>query len=139
MIFCRNDVSQEARDKPNDNMISANVTAMRTHVDEILSWEADIVMLQETRLTKVGQQVMIEASTKEGWQMLCGHHLETKRGGIWDASPGGVAVLIKKGWAAKVVKPDKNDANAEMLWQSTRFVHVYSFIYTVPNGNGWER
>ena len=55
-------------------MISANVTAMRTHVDEILSWEADIVMLQETRLTKVGQQVMIEASTKEGWQMLCGHH-----------------------------------------------------------------
>ena len=57
--------------------------------------------------------------------MLCGHHLETKRGGIWDASPGGVAVLIKKGWAAKVVKPDKNDANAEMLWQSTRFVHVH--------------
>ena len=60
-------------------IISAKVTAMRTHVDEILSWEADIVMLQETRLTKVGQQVMIEASTKEGWQMLCGHHLETKR------------------------------------------------------------
>ena len=39
--------------------------------------------------------------------------------------------MVRQGWAARLIKPEKGDEVAEALWKSTRFVHVH-----VMPGNG---
>ena len=78
-----------------------------------------------------GQQIVAEQLKEHGWQLFCGHHQDSRSGGVWDAPQGGVAIMVRQGWAARLIKPEKGDELANALWTSTRFVHVH-----LMTGNG---
>ena len=46
----------------------SNVTALRPHCHTVFAWEADVVLLGETRLTATGQSVMARLAREAGWQ-----------------------------------------------------------------------
>ena len=46
----------------------ANVTSLRLHWHTVAEWRADVVLISETRLTAVAQQVMRAQAVASGWQ-----------------------------------------------------------------------
>ena len=105
----------------------SNVTALRPHCHTVFAWEADVVLLGETRLTATGQSVMARLAREAGWQSFWGAPLESRGGGIWDCPPGGTAVLVRQGLPARQVMPpakEGEDSLATALWHSTRWCHV---------------
>ena len=75
----------------------ANVTSLRLHWHTVAAWRADVVLITQTRLTAVAQQVMRAQAGVSGWQAFWGAPLESRGGGIWDAPAGGVAILVRQG------------------------------------------
>ena len=47
-----------------------NVTSLRHHVDEVAGWDHDVVLVQETRLTKGGQRALRSLLRERGWNVF---------------------------------------------------------------------
>lgn len=105
-------------------LVSANVTSLRAHQAEVMSWTADIVALQEVRLTSQGQRATAAVAREQGWTAIWGTPQPMRTGSIWGASPGGVGLLVRAPWQARrpELRPDDNVASA--LWKSGRWLHV---------------
>ena len=58
-----------------------NVTSLRHHVDEVAGWDHDVVLVQETRLTKGGQRALRSLLRERGWNVFWGAPLESRGGG----------------------------------------------------------
>ena len=125
-----------------------NSTSLRLHLDEIASWDVDVILVQETKLSASGQRVLRAALRQHGWVVFWGAPLESRGRGIWDVPAGGVAVLVHAGHAAEAAKLPKRrdlDPPAWDLWQSARFLHVrvavgtggtvllLLYVYGIPN------
>ena len=83
-----------------------------------------MVLISETRLTAVAQQVMRAQAGASGWQAFWGAPLESRGEGIWDAPAGGVGILVRQGILTTQILPPKRtprtetDALAQTLWHS---------------------
>ena len=102
-------------------------------MDEVTSWDMDVIVVQETKLSALGQRVMRGALRQRGWMVFWGAPLETWGRGIWDVPEGGVAVLMRDGRmaeAAKLPKSRQPDQLVRDLWLSARFVHVRVAVRT---------
>ena len=110
-----------------------NTTSLRLHMDEVTSWDVDVILVQETKLSASGQRVLRGALRQRGWVVFWGAPLETRGRGIWDVPEGGVAVLVHDGHAAEAAKLPKTrqaDPLAWDLWLSARFLHVRVAVRT---------
>ena len=58
-----------------------NVTSLRHHVEEVAGWDHDVVLVQETRLTKGGQRALRTLLRERGWNVFWGAPLESRGGG----------------------------------------------------------
>ena len=110
----------------------ANVTSLRLHWHTVAEWHADVVLIFETRLTAVAQQVMCTRARTSGWQAFSGAPSSPGGGGgIWDApAKGGVGIVVRQVIPATQILPPKGvprnkaDTLAQTLWHSTRWCHV---------------
>ena len=95
----------------------ANVTSLRAHLDTVLAWEVDVLLLSEMHLTATGQRVVAARAREAGWQPSRGAPLESR----------GRGVLVCQGHLAQQEKPRAvalaGDAVSE-LWHSARRCHV---------------
>ena len=85
-----------------------NTTSVRLHMDEVMSWDVDVNLVQETKLSTSGQRVLRGALGQRGWMVFWGAPLETRGRGIWDVPEGGVAVLVRDGHTAEAAKRPKS-------------------------------
>ena len=115
------------------HIVSANITSMHTYCQDVASWLADIIAVQETRLTLKGQQVMAGILRERGWGTLWGQPMPAGSAGVWHSAPGGVGLLARSPWAMKLVVPAGDNELGQSLWQSTRWMHAY---VTTGDGKG---
>ena len=100
----------------------SNVTALRPSCHTVFAWEADVVLLGETRLTATG---LSHGATgpRSRLAVLLGAPLESRGGGIWDCPPGATAVLVRQGLPARQVMPPAKEGEESLvtaLWHSTK-------------------
>ena len=76
------------------HLVNANVTSMRAHADDLLRVQAELLALQEVRLTEAGQRAVRARARDQGWDCLWGKPLESPAGGVGGASQGGVGLLL---------------------------------------------
>ena len=108
------------------SVVSVNVTAMRRHHEQLLPLGgADVLCLQETRLTAPAQRAMTSLARGAQWQCFWGCPQDSRTGGIWDPPPGGTGILVKAGWPARRAEIREDDQLAQRLWHSGRCVHVH--------------
>ena len=79
----------------------ANVPSLRRHWRQVMTSKADIVCLQETRLTIAG------------------------RDGMWDTGPGGVGLLYRPGMVVQLAARPPQHEEVLALWESGRWLHVH--------------
>ena len=99
----------------------ANVTSMRAHLDTVLAWEADVLLLPETG----------GASWPPGHARLAGRPSGGRRwnrgGGGGASGTGGVSVLVRHRLPARQVKPragaPAGNAASE-LWHCVRWCQM---------------
>ena len=104
--------------------MNANVTSLRAHADAVFRVQADVVAMQEVRLSATGQRAMRAQARDHDWECHWGMELDSPTGGVWGATQGGVGLLVRKGWPCRRVEVDKDDALATRLWTSGRWLHV---------------
>ena len=73
-----------------------NVTSLRSHLPGVLGVDTHILCLQEIRLTAGAQEALAPLAEEEGWTAHRGVPLPSRRGGIWGARQGGVAVMTRE-------------------------------------------
>ena len=106
-----------------------NVTSLRLHWHTVAEWRMDVVLISETRLTAVAQQVMRAQAGASGVAGILGGSPGIP-GGIWDAPAGGPGILVRQGVRARQVLPPKGaprseaDSLAQALSHSARSCHV---------------
>eukprot|EP00973_Karenia_brevis_P030209 4163564-Karenia_brevis.AAC.1 len=66
---------------------TANVTSMWTQMDAAASISADVLALQETRLSEAGQKLMTEELDKRGWQCFWGCPQPPQCRQTWSCTP----------------------------------------------------
>ena len=104
---------------------SVNVTSLRQHWRQVLRSKADMLCLQETRLTTAGQRAMTTLAKKLGWRALWGTPLPPKGDGMWDTGPGGVGILYTPGMVVQQAARPPQDEKMLALWESGRWLHVH--------------
>ena len=105
-------------------LVNANVTSLRAHADAVFRVEADVVALQEVRLTAAAQRAMRAQARPHGWDCFWGKALDSPTGAVWGASQGGVGLLVRQGWPCKKGEVQEDDVLACTLWNSGRWLHV---------------
>ena len=124
-----------------------NVTSYLRHADYIETFDADIIALQEVRLTIDGQRIAGDNAWENGWNPIWGRPQPIRRGtraSVLDAKQGGVGFLSS---SAHLSTHTPRTAVGDELFQSGRwmgitvrvhgtpgFVHVISF-YGVSGAN----
>ena len=83
----------------------ANVTSLRLRWHTVADWRVDIVLVSNTRLMAVAQQVMRAQAGASGWQAFWGAPLES-RGGVSGMHRQGARVGWVS-WYAKASRPSK--------------------------------
>ena len=104
---------------------SANVTSLGRHWRQVMTSKADIVCLQETRLTAAGQRAMAALARKMGWCALWGAPLDHNGAGVWDTGPGGVGILYRPGMLMQLAARPADDEAVQALWASGRWMHAH--------------
>ena len=108
----------------------ANVTSIRLHWHAVSEWRADVVLISETGLTVVAQQLVRARDGASRWQALWGALLESPGGGgIWDMPAGGGGsscpkTLPRDKSPPKGAPPDEADTLAQTVWHSTCWCQV---------------
>ncbi|KAJ9442638.1 Retrovirus-related Pol polyprotein from type-2 retrotransposable element R2DM [Diplonema papillatum] len=111
--------------------ITINVTSLLKNVLLLCGIVADVICLQETKLTSTGQKkirmALKECAALDVWQPFFGSCCEGRKCGndvpsqITGGSAG-VAILVRKGLPACVVSPF--DVVEERAYEAARFLHV---------------
>ena len=101
---------------------TANVTSLWTQWGETLQLPGAVIGLQETRLTKAGQEYMNSIFKERGWTLIHGEPLPEKNDSLYYCSAGGVAIAAPPGIALQKVQA-ASTLEAELI-ASTRFVHA---------------
>eukprot|EP00663_Eupelagonemidae_sp_cell21sb_P002558 gene2558-6142_t len=104
---------------------TSNVTALNAPGREsaVTALPAEVIGLQETRLTADGQKVMTRSLRAKGWQVIWGAPQQQGRSdSVWDAGGGGAAVLVKNG--IPVAAPKIDTPLRKRLWASQRWAHA---------------
>ncbi len=89
------------------SIISANVHALAPRIGEVSQWDADILLLQETKLAAHSIKDAAEVAKEAGWTLLHGRPCRvptrknkqcrsTENGAATEANSGGVAAMVKK-------------------------------------------
>ena len=112
---------------------SCNITAWRPHAPELLSWNADVVLMQESRLTAVAQQQATTTARSAGRHLLHGAPVpvqssqELQEGGqryikptIWNGRHGGVSIMSRLPTQSTLAHDTSYDADRN-LWERQRF------------------
>ena len=100
-----------------------NVTSLRPHLAGVLGADVHVLCLQEVRLTAGGQAALAPLAKEEGWCVHWGAPMPSRKGGIWGAKQGGVAVLAKETVPLKQVSIPEPFRQA--LWSTGRVMHVH--------------
>ncbi len=87
------------------SLITANIFALEGRMEEISDWDADVLALQETKLTAADIKDIYGVANKSGWTFVHGKPCEPAKGGAnkkrrctyaaQAANSGGVALLVK--------------------------------------------
>eukprot|EP00660_Eupelagonema_oceanica_P019539 gene19539-biopygen13492 len=101
--------------------MTANVTCLASMETTVATWEADVIALQEVKLTAAAQSAMTKSMARRGWQALWGPPRPQCGQGVWNAAYGGVGILR---WAHAVVA----------YGNGGRALHVFS-MYGVTGAN----
>eukprot|EP00973_Karenia_brevis_P081265 11267179-Karenia_brevis.AAC.1 len=97
--------------------------------------EAEVIGLQETRLSEQGQLDMTTTLQQQGWQSFWGrpqepqHRAQAFVPSPWNATHGGVGIVVRSGIPAQPAPLDTPRRQA--LWNTGRWLHVM-----VGTGNG---
>eukprot|EP00660_Eupelagonema_oceanica_P016471 gene16471-20147_t len=93
-------------------VMTANVSSLPVYEAVVTGFDADVVALQETKLTAMGQRQMGKALDLAGWTAHWGPPRPKKAAAAtqWNAAHGGVGVLVKKGIPAQVCVPSARDS-----------------------------
>eukprot|EP00973_Karenia_brevis_P005913 805501-Karenia_brevis.AAC.1 len=109
--------------------VTANITAWSTQADAVMALEADIVGLQETRLSELAQFEAHEEVKQQNWQVVWGKPQPPQQRenqdfvpSAWNAKHGGVGILIRKGLHVQSVALDS--PLRRKLWDTGRWVHA---------------
>ncbi len=89
------------------SIISANIHALGPRIGEVSQWDADILLLQETKLAAHSIKDAAEVAKQAGWTLLHGRpcRVSTRRdrkngsngnGAATEANSGGVATMVRK-------------------------------------------
>ena len=109
-------------------LVTANVTSFLTQGDVISDFDADILCLQETRLSEFGQRDMSRKYEEQGWHRVWGRpqppqsRTDTSfQPGPWNATHGGVGILVR----GLVARNGNNDSDTrKWLWDTGRWMHA---------------
>ena len=109
--------------------IVSSVTSLRAHWSEVLEWEADAILLAETRLTLQGQWVMPGLAREAGWQAFWGAPpaIQVGGGGVGMPPQGGVGLLARQGVPVRAVDLPRmrgEDPLHTELSEPYRWMHV---------------
>ena len=96
--------------------------------EDVFNFQADVIGMEETRLTEAGQRCMKAIAADWGSDCYWEKPMGSPAGGIWGAPQGGVGLLFKKGWNVRKVEPDSDDPIACRLWHSRRWLHMRAGI-----------
>ena len=100
-----------------------NVTSLRPHLAGVLGAQVDVLCLQEVRLTAGGQAALAPLAGEEGWSPYWGAPMPSRKGGIWGAKQGGVAIFARQQVPAKQVAIPGPFRKA--LWETGRVAHAH--------------
>lgn len=112
-------MGEAAHPGPQLRVVSGNCTSLLRHMEDILGIEADVLVLQEVRLTEEGMELATREAEDKGWDTLWGRPQPRRRGTHrdqrLDARPGGVGTLVRKGVCATV---SPRTAEGERLYET---------------------
>ena len=87
------------------NIITANIHDLESRIEQVISWDADIIALQETKLAPHQLKDVHAVAKKQNWTLLHGRPCPSATAGdarkrrrtsaVQAANSGGVAILIK--------------------------------------------
>ncbi len=110
------------------SVISANVHALSPRIEEVAAWDADIVLLQETKLAAHAIKDASEVAREHGWRLVHGRpsgaprktHGKVKASA--EANSGGVATMVRKPRKVVAHQVDKQaaDLHDTMRWQEIK-------------------
>eukprot|EP00973_Karenia_brevis_P082250 11402666-Karenia_brevis.AAC.1 len=102
---------------------------MNTQRELASGLDADVLCLQEARLSEMGQWDMDRELGNDGWQCFWGKPQppQTRQNtsfnpSPWNATHGGVGILVRQGIPARLAPRDS--VMKERLWSSNRWVHA---------------
>ena len=113
-------------------VIGVNVTALHQRWPAIEQWDADIVLMAETRLGDDSQRAMNGRCAAAGWSTAWGapqplaaptkqEGKRASRPSIWNVRQGGVGIIAKE----PVILIAQTPAQIDMpLWQTARWTHA---------------
>ena len=105
------------------------------HWHTVAEWQVDVFLHSETHPTAAAQQVLCAHTGASWWQVSWGALLESREGGVWDATAGGLGILVRRGIAATQLFPTKGaprDSLTHALWYPTRCCHVLVGVGGAP-------
>ncbi len=113
------------------SVITANVHSLNHRVEEVMTWDADVVLLQETKLTAHAIKDIQGVVKREGWTMVHGKpcppgvggagQRKTRTSAVTEANRGGVAALVR---APKKPIAHPFNKHAQDLVESARWQRV---------------
>ncbi len=113
------------------SVITANVHSLNHRVEEVMTWDADVVLLQETKLTAHAIKDVQGVVKRDGWTMVHGKpcppgvggggQRKTRTSAVTEANRGGVAALVK---APKKPIAHPFNKHAQDLVESARWQRV---------------
>ncbi len=116
------------------SVITANIRSLDSRAEEVLAWDADLLLLQETKLTAHDIKDAHGVAKKEGWTMLHGKPCMTGGGGgggrkkrartsaATRATSGGVAAFVRRPRRpiAHTLTKDQTDLLETGRWQKVK-------------------
>ena len=112
---------------------SCNISAWRPHAEELLSWDANVVLMQESRLTGVAQQQATQQARAAGRHLVHGEPVpqqNSRQDGqakrrqvkhtIWNGRQGGVSIMSLLLTQTHLVHDTLYDSDRN-LWERQRF------------------
>jgi exonuclease III len=124
----RNDTSGSAGPSRNYlNVVTANIHSLSSRVEEVAAWDADIVLLQETKLAAHAIKDSSEVARDHGWRLVHGkpcsapNKAGSKVKAAAEANSGGVAAMVRR---PRRVIAHQLDKQAADLHDTARWLEV---------------
>ena len=122
----------------NVKITTLNICSLNKHIHQILEWDTDVIMLQETGCIQRDKPALEQAARDNGWYILWGgmareNTLISKKGNKYQrAASGGLAVILRNQVKATNSDFDKND-KAHKFQEQSRIQRI--MIQLTPEKN----